>query len=214
MLSQSPFLGHRKVKARLAAKGIRVGKNRVLRLMRAHGLLAPVRRGHPRGDRSQRPDPDRASERSVGHGRVEVLDEGGGLVLVLRRGRPLLCGRGRLARCEVGRPLGGSGADPPGPTAHMGGFGKAIAMGLGLRHDWGSQCRAKQFQAEIQWLGLRSTPAFVGEPEATGSPSASSTVHILPASLPSNLAHRPRYCDSPPARPMIRFRPAPAHQNR
>ena len=31
----SPFLAepHRKVKARLAAKGIRVGKNRVLRLM-------------------------------------------------------------------------------------------------------------------------------------------------------------------------------------
>ena len=54
VLKASPFLGegHRKVKARLAAKGIRVGKNRVLRLMRAHGLLAPVRRGHPRGDRT------------------------------------------------------------------------------------------------------------------------------------------------------------------
>ena len=34
-------------------KGIGVGKNRVLRLMRENGLLAPVRRGkHPRGDRS------------------------------------------------------------------------------------------------------------------------------------------------------------------
>ena len=54
MLKASPFLGegHRKVKARLAAKGIRVGKNRVLRLMREHGLLVPVRRGHPRGDRT------------------------------------------------------------------------------------------------------------------------------------------------------------------
>ncbi len=54
VLKASPFLGegHRKVKARLAAKGIRVGKNRVLRLMRVNGLLAPVRRGHPHGDRS------------------------------------------------------------------------------------------------------------------------------------------------------------------
>ena len=54
VLSESPFMGegHRKVKVRLAAKGIRAGKNRVLRLMRAHGLLAPVRRGRPRGDRS------------------------------------------------------------------------------------------------------------------------------------------------------------------
>ena len=54
VLKASPFLGegHRKVKARLAATGIRVGKNRVLRLMRVNGLLAPVRRGHPRGDRT------------------------------------------------------------------------------------------------------------------------------------------------------------------
>ena len=55
-----------------------------------------------------------------------------------------------------------------GVRAHMGGFGKAIALGLGLRHDWGSQYRAKQFQAEIQWLGIRSTPAYVGEPECNG----------------------------------------------
>ena len=55
VLKESDFLGegHRKVRARLRAKGIGVGKNRVLRLMRENGLLAPVRRGkHPRGDRS------------------------------------------------------------------------------------------------------------------------------------------------------------------
>ena len=65
VLKASPFLGegHRKVKARLAAKGIRAGKNRVLRL-RAHGLLATVRRGHPRGDRSH-----------SGRIRTERLDE-------------------------------------------------------------------------------------------------------------------------------------------
>ena len=42
----------------ISYKGIRAGKNRVLRLMRAHGLLAPVRRGHPREDRPlvQKPD--------------------------------------------------------------------------------------------------------------------------------------------------------------
>ena len=54
VLKVSPFLGegYRKVKARLPARGIQVGKNRVLRLMREHRLLAPVRRGHPRGDRT------------------------------------------------------------------------------------------------------------------------------------------------------------------
>ena len=55
VLKASPFLGegHRKVKARLAANGIRVGKNRVLRLMREHGLLAPV----AVGPSPRRPDP-------------------------------------------------------------------------------------------------------------------------------------------------------------
>ncbi|MCH7716016.1 MAG: IS3 family transposase [Gemmatimonadetes bacterium] len=55
--------GHRKVRARLRPLGIRVGKARVLRLMRAHRLLAPTRRRHARGDRThsgtiitQRPD--------------------------------------------------------------------------------------------------------------------------------------------------------------
>ena len=55
-----------------------------------------------------------------------------------------------------------------GVRTHFGGFEKAIALGLGLRHDWGSQYRARQFQAEIQWLGIRSTPAYVGEPECNG----------------------------------------------
>lgn len=27
-----------------------------------------------------------------------------------------------------------------------------IAPGLGLRYDWGSQYRARQFRAEIKWL--------------------------------------------------------------
>ena len=50
----------------------------------------------------------------------------------------------------------------------MGGFGKAIALGLGLRYDWGSQYRARQFHAEFKWLGIRSTSAYVGEPECNG----------------------------------------------
>ena len=51
-----------------------------------------------------------------------------------------------------------------GVRAHMGGFAKGITLGLGLQHDWGSQYRARQFHAETKWLGIRSTPAYVGEP--------------------------------------------------
>ncbi|WP_419160971.1 transposase [Candidatus Palauibacter sp.] len=171
VLSESPFVGegHRKVRARLAAKGIRAGKNRVLRLMRENGLLAPVRRGHPRGDRSHggrirtdRPDELWGTDAARFWTRVEgwcwffgavdhcVTDVVGWHVA--KKGD-------RWAALEPVR---------QGVRAHMGGFGKVIASGLGLRHDWGSQYRAKAFQAEIKWLGIRSTPAYVGEPECNG----------------------------------------------
>ncbi len=52
ILATSPFHGegHRKMRVRLRGRGHRVGRNRVLRLMRAAGLLAPQRAGHPHGD--------------------------------------------------------------------------------------------------------------------------------------------------------------------
>ena len=52
VLATCPFHseGHRKVHFRLRAKEIRVGRKRVLRLMRAHHLLAPSRPRHEHGD--------------------------------------------------------------------------------------------------------------------------------------------------------------------
>ena len=47
--SSFPGEGYRKVWARLRYQGIRTSPRRVLRLMRAHGLLAPTRHGHPHG---------------------------------------------------------------------------------------------------------------------------------------------------------------------
>ena len=51
-LATSPFHseGHRKVRARLRPHGVRIGKARVLRLMRLHGLLAPMHPGHVNGN--------------------------------------------------------------------------------------------------------------------------------------------------------------------
>ena len=45
---------------------------------------------------------------------------------------------------------------------------RPIALGLGLRHDWGPQYTAHQFQGELAWLGIRSTASYVGEPECNG----------------------------------------------
>lgn len=53
VLAACPFHGegYRKVRARLAHRGLHLGGKRVLRLMRAHGLLAPRRLGPPNGTR-------------------------------------------------------------------------------------------------------------------------------------------------------------------
>jgi putative transposase len=52
VLPATPFHGegYRKVRARLAHRGVAVSGKRVLRLMRVHQLLAPRRLGPPNGD--------------------------------------------------------------------------------------------------------------------------------------------------------------------
>ncbi len=171
VLKESKFLGegHRKVRARLRAKGIRVGKNRVLRLMRENGLLAPVRFRHERGDRSHsgRITTDRPNElwgtdatrfytkedgwcwffMAVDHCVTDVVGWH-----VAKKGD-------RWAALEPIR---------QGVRAHMNGYAPKIALGLGLRHDWGPQYTAHQFQGELAWLGIRSTASYVGEPECNG----------------------------------------------
>jgi hypothetical protein len=54
LLAASPFHGegYRKIWARLRFAGIRTSKRRVLRLMRAHDLLAPGRVGQPHGPKA------------------------------------------------------------------------------------------------------------------------------------------------------------------
>jgi putative transposase len=50
--SSFPGEGYRKVWARLRHGGLRTSPRRVLRLMRAHQLLAPMRQGHPHGPKA------------------------------------------------------------------------------------------------------------------------------------------------------------------
>ena len=45
---------------------------------------------------------------------------------------------------------------------------RTFAGGLELRHDHGSQFVADDFQAELAFLGIESSPAFVREPEGNG----------------------------------------------
>ena len=171
VLAESSFHGegHRKVRVRLRPHGMRVGKNRVLRIMRENGLLAPTRRRTNHGDRAHggRIQTDRPNEiwgtdatrfytRQDGwcwfFGAIDHYAEDITGWHVAKRGD-------RWAALEPIR---------QGVRTHYRSYARKVALGLGLRHDWGPQYTAHQFLGELRWLGIRSTPSYVGEPECNG----------------------------------------------
>jgi putative transposase len=170
LLAASPFHGegYRKIWARLRFAGIRTSKRRVLRLMRAHDLLAPQRVGRPHGPKAH-----------DGTIRTERVDEMWGTDLT-----STLTGEGqasifvtvehcstecmgihaarRATRFEALEPL------RQGVRTGFGAFAVGITDGLRVRHDHGSQFVADDYQRELAFLGIESSPAFVREPEGNG----------------------------------------------
>jgi transposase InsO family protein len=55
-----------------------------------------------------------------------------------------------------------------GVREHFGAFEENIAEGLTLRHDHGSQYVSDDFQNEIAFLGVETSPSFVRQPEGNG----------------------------------------------
>jgi putative transposase len=153
----------------------------VLRLMRAHGLLAPQRAGQPRGPK--------AHNGTITTERVDVM-WGTDLTSVMTgEGQAALqrayasCAHGHAAVIAVDH----CSAECVGIHAshradrfealepvkqavreRFGAFAKGVAAGLQLRHDHGSQYVSHHFQTEIRFLGIESSPAFVREPEGNG----------------------------------------------
>ena len=55
-----------------------------------------------------------------------------------------------------------------GVRERFGAIGKGVAHGLRLRHDHGSNYLADDFQQEVAFFGIESSPSFVREPEGNG----------------------------------------------
>jgi transposase InsO family protein len=53
-------------------------------------------------------------------------------------------------------------------SEQFGSFSAGVAAGVRLRHDHGSVYMSEDFQNEIQFLGMESSPAFVRQPEGNG----------------------------------------------
>jgi putative transposase len=55
-----------------------------------------------------------------------------------------------------------------GIRQHFSTFSAGVAAGLLLRHDHGSVYMSDDFQKEIRFVGMQSSPAFVRQPEGNG----------------------------------------------
>lgn len=55
-----------------------------------------------------------------------------------------------------------------GVPHRFGVFGQAVARGLTVRHDHGSQFLADDFQQEIAFLGIKDPASYVREPQGNG----------------------------------------------
>jgi len=171
VLAASPFHGegYRKVRARLAHRGLRVSGKRVLRLMRTHGLLAPRRLGPPNGNPAhdgtiitERPDEMWGTDATRFYTEDQgwcwffgAIDHHGDEIVgwhVAKLGD-------RWAALEPIR---------QGVRHAFGAFKKEIARGLKIRCDWGPQYIADAWINEVKWLGITISPSYVGEPECNG----------------------------------------------
>ena len=170
MIQQAVFVGegYRKMWARLRHRGVRVWKERVLRVMRENQLLSPNRQvarpanPHEGSIVTEKPNQiwgtDATSTVTACDGQVTIFAaidhctaECMGIHVVKK-----------AHRFEALEPI------RQGVREQFGLFSGGIAAGLRLRHDHGSVYMSDDFQKEIRFLGMESSPSFVRQPEGNG----------------------------------------------
>jgi putative transposase len=172
VIAESPFYGegHRKVWARLRiVKHVRTSKRRVLRIMRAAGLLAPARQPALVGERlhegtiiTAQPNVMWGTDATA---TVTLLD---GQVMIFAAIDHCTAECVGIHAAIHGTRFEALEPVRQGVRDHFGEIAAAIAAGLAMRHDHGSQYLSDDFQAELRFLGITSSPAFVRQPEGNG----------------------------------------------
>jgi transposase InsO family protein len=172
VLADSPFHGegHRKIWARLRTlQGVRTSMRRVLRVLREAELLAPARQPEPVVEHphdgtivTDRPNVMWGTDATA----AVTLVDGGATIFAAIDHCTAECVGIHAARhgdrFEALEPL------RQGVRDHFGGLAPAIAHGLAIRHDHGSVYLSGDFQTELAFLGMTSSPAFVRQPEGNG----------------------------------------------
>ena len=170
-LARSPFHGegHRKVHARLRIlDGIRVARTRVLRVMRAHGLLSPHRgrqgaaKTHDGRVITQAPNVMWGTDGV----RVFTLDDGWGWIFAAVEHWNAECVGWHVGK--VGSRFAALDPIAQGLERLYGSLDADVARGLALRMDHGSQYLSDHFLKQIRYWGIHPSFGFVEEPETNG----------------------------------------------
>lgn len=160
--------GYRKIWARLRFAGIRTSPGRTRRLMGAHDLLAPHRRGAR---------PGKQHDGTITTEAVDVMwgtDMTQTVTLAEGRAHVFIAVDHCNSECigiHADRSANRFQALEPirqGVAKHFGAVAEDIATRLKLRHDHGSNYMSNNFQNEIAFLGIEASPSFVREPEGNG----------------------------------------------
>lgn len=161
--------GYRKVWARLRHRDVRAWKERVLRIMREQQLLSPSRQLVTRAENphagsiladapNQLWGTDATATFTAQDGQVTIfaaIDH---------------CTAECLGIHAVKRGHRFEALEPIRQAIHeqFGSFSAGVAAGVRLRHDHGSVYMSEDFQNEVRFLGMESSPAFIRQPEGNG----------------------------------------------
>ena len=171
VLAESVFQGegYRKVWARLRHRNVRVWKERVLRLMRESQLLSPsrtavVRPGNPHKGTILVDSPNQL----WGTDATAAFTEQDGQVAIFAAIDH--CTADCLGIHAVKKAHRFEALEPirQAVREQFGSFSAGAATGVRLRHDHGSVYMSNDFQNEIRFVGLESSPSYVRQPEGNG----------------------------------------------
>lgn len=161
--------GYRKIWARLRYREIRTSKDRVLRLLRQHQLLSPARQPEPvRSNPHEGTIVTEAPNQMWGTDATATSTQAEGQVTIFAAIDH--CTAECVGIHAVKKATRFEALEPirQAVKQYCRGFSAASAAGLQLRHDHGSVYMSDDFQSEIEFLGIDSSPAFVRQPEGNG----------------------------------------------
>lgn len=169
-LQKTPFKGegHRKVHACLKRQGVKVSRNRVLRVMRENQLLSPHRRVYkPANPHDGQIVTDAPNVMWGSDGtKVQTVEDGWVWIFSVAEHWNTECLGWHV--CKIGDRFAALEPVAQAVKKVYGSLGQEVAAGLRLRIDNGSQYTSDYFLQQINYWGIEDSFGLVKQPETNG----------------------------------------------